>query len=147
MIADHAFNQDGSFRYVENIDVGFRGDTTLVNGAVSPRMRCSGGEYRLRFLNASNSRSYTLRLGRGRAMTQIAGDGGLLARPVRRTSVPLHPAERVDLVIDFRDYRPGTELVLTTTTAQGGTVAVMRFDVARGGGAEGLPRAAPAAPA
>ena len=38
-IADHAFNRDGSFRYVENIDVGFRGDTILVNGAVSPRMR------------------------------------------------------------------------------------------------------------
>ena len=39
VIADHAFNRDGSFRYVENIDVGFRGDTILVNGAVSPRMR------------------------------------------------------------------------------------------------------------
>ena len=68
--------------------------------------------YRLRFLNASNARSYALRLGRGRAMTQIASDGGLLRGRSARTSVPLHPAERVDLVIDFRDYRPGTELVL-----------------------------------
>ena len=136
VIADHAFNRDGSFRYEENIDVGFRGDTILVNGAVSPRMRVQRRKYRLRFLNASNSRSYDLRLGRGRRMTQIAGDGGLLARPVRRRRVPLHPAERVDLVIDFRDYAPGTELVLHNDDGQGGTVAVMRFDVSRGGGSE-----------
>jgi spore coat protein A len=133
VIADHAFNKDGSFRYVEDIDIGFRGDTILVNGAVSPRMRVERRKYRLRLLNGSNSRSYTLRLGRGRRMTQIASDGGLLTRPVRRTRLPLHPAERIDLVIDFRDYRPGTELVLHNEDGEGGTVAVMRFDVARGG--------------
>ena len=136
VIADHAFNRDGSFRYLENIDVGFRGDTVLVNGAVSPRMRVKRRKYRLRLLNGSNSRSYSLRLGRGRLMTQIAGDGGLLARPVRRRQVPLHPAERIDLVIDFRDYAPGTELVLHNEDGEGGTVAVMRFDVSRGGGSE-----------
>ena len=38
VLADHAFNKDGSFRYAENVDLGFRGDTILVNGAVSPRM-------------------------------------------------------------------------------------------------------------
>jgi spore coat protein A, manganese oxidase len=136
VIADHAFNKDGSFRYVENVDLGFRGDTLLVNGTVSPRMRVERRKYRLRLLNASNSRSYTLRLGRGRRMTQISGDGGLLARPVARRRVPLHPAERIDLVIDFRDYRPGTELVLHNEDGQGGTVAVLRFDVSRAGGSE-----------
>jgi spore coat protein A, manganese oxidase len=136
VIADHAFNRDGSFRYVEDVDRGFRGDTILVNGAVSPRMRVERRKYRLRFLNGSNSRTYMLRLGRGRTMTQIASDGGLLERPVRRRRVPLHPAERIDLVIDFRDYGPGTELVLHDQDGEGGTVAVMRFDVVRGGGNE-----------
>jgi spore coat protein A, manganese oxidase len=136
VIADHAFNKDGSFRYVENIDLGFRGDTILVNGAVSPRMRVERRKYRLRFLNASNARSYSLRLGRGRRMTQITSDGGLLARPVGRSRVPLHPAERIDLVIDFAHYGPGTELVLHNEDGQGGTVAVLRFDVTRGGGSE-----------
>ena len=136
VIADHAFNRDGSFRYADSIDAGFAGDTILVNGAVSPRMRVKRRKYRLRFLNASNARSYSLRLGRGRVMTQIAGDGGLLERPVRRRQIPLHPAERVDLVIDFGDYGPGTELVLRNDDGEGGTVAVMRFDVARGGGRE-----------
>ncbi|HET8755297.1 MAG TPA: multicopper oxidase domain-containing protein [Solirubrobacteraceae bacterium] len=136
VIADHAFNKDGSFRYVENVDLGFRGDTILVNGAVAPRMRVDRRKYRFRLLNGSNSRSYDLRLGRGRRMTQIAGDGGLLERPVHRKAVPLHPAERIDLVIDFRDYRPGTELVLHNADGDGSTVAVMRFDVGRGGGRE-----------
>jgi FtsP/CotA-like multicopper oxidase with cupredoxin domain len=135
-IADHAFNKDGSFRYEENVDFGFRGDTILVNGAVSPRMAVDRRRYRLRLLNASNSRSYSLRLGRGRKLVQIAGDGGLLERPVTRRRLPLQPAERVDLVIDFRDYAPGTELVLHDEDGQGGTVAVMRFDVGRGGGRE-----------
>jgi FtsP/CotA-like multicopper oxidase with cupredoxin domain len=136
VIADHAFNKDGSFRYAENVDLGFRGDTIVVNGAISPRMHVERRRYRLRFLNASNARSYTLRLGRGRRMTQIAGDGGLLTRPVVRRRLPLHPAERVDLVLDFRDYRPGTELVLHNEDGEGGAVAVMRFDVGRGGGRE-----------
>ena len=91
VIADHAFNKDGSFRYAESIDVGFRGDTVVVNGAISPRMRVERRKYRLRFLNASNARSYTLRLGKGHAMTQIAGDGGLLERPVRRAQHPAAP--------------------------------------------------------
>jgi spore coat protein A, manganese oxidase len=136
VIADHAFNRDGSFRYAENIDLGFRGDTILVNGAVSPRMRVERRRYRLRLLNASNSRSFSLRLGRGRKMTQIAGDGGLLARPVNRRRVPFHPAERIDFVIDFRDYAPGTELVLHNEDGSGGAVAIMRFDVERAGGSE-----------
>ena len=141
VIADHAFNKDGSFRYVENVDLGFRGDTLVVNAAISPRMRVERRKYRLRFLNASNARSYTLRLGSGHPMTQIAGDGGLLERPVRRRSIPIHPAERIDLVIDFRDYRPGTELVLQNTDGSGGTVAIMRFDVVRGGGEDARARA------
>jgi len=85
VIADHAFNKDGSFRYEENVDLGFRGDTILVNGAVSPRMKVQRRKYRLRFLNGSNARSYSLKLGNGRPMLQIAGDGGLLSKPVTRT--------------------------------------------------------------
>jgi FtsP/CotA-like multicopper oxidase with cupredoxin domain len=131
-IADHAFHRDGSLRYLENVDLGFRGDTILVNGAVSPRMRVERRKYRLRILNASNSRSYVLRLGEGRRMVQIASDGGLLSRPVARKRIPMHPAERIDIVIDFSDYGPGTELVLVNEEGQGSTATVMRFDVVRG---------------
>ena len=132
VIADHAFNKDGSFRYEENVDLGFRGDTLLVNGAVSPRMAVQRRRYRLRFLNGSNARSYTLRLGKGRPMLQIAGDGGLLSRPTSRTRVPFHPAERVDFVIDFSAYGPGEEIVLYNEDGAGGTAPIMRFDIEGG---------------
>jgi FtsP/CotA-like multicopper oxidase with cupredoxin domain len=132
VLADHAFNRDGSFRYAENVDLGFRGDTILANGAISPRMAVQRRKYRLRFLNASNARSYALRLGGGRPMVQIAGDGGLLARPVTRTNFPLHPAERVEIVIDFSQYGPGEELVLYNLEGEGGTLPVMRFDIQGG---------------
>jgi spore coat protein A len=136
LIQDRAFNRDGSLRYRDNIDLGFLGDTVLVNGAVAPRMRVERRLYRFRILNGSNARDYRLRLGRGRRMTQIGSDGGLLEFPLRRRRITLSPAERADVLVDFRDYRPGTELVLHNEMGQGSTVAVMRFDVERGGGRE-----------
>ena len=136
VIQDHAFNRDGSFRYAQNVDNGFYGDTILVNGAVVPRMRVERRKYRFRILNASNARGYRLALGRNRSLTQIASDGGLLAHPVRRREIPIEPAERVEVVIDFAAYRPGTELVLRNAGGDETTSAVMRFDVERGGGAE-----------
>jgi spore coat protein A len=137
ILADHAFNKDGSFRYAENVDLGFRGDTILVNGAVTPRMRVERRIYRLRFLNASNARSYDLKLGNGRELVQIASDGGLLEFPVKRTNVPLHPAERVELLVDFRKFKPGSEIVLHNGDGElASTKSVMRFDVVGGGGAE-----------
>jgi len=136
MIQDRAFEADGSFKYTSNADTGFVGDTIVVNGAIVPRMRVKRRRYRLRFLNASNAREFALVLGDGRPMTQIGSDGGLLPQAVRARQVTLCPAERVDVVIDFRDFRAGQEVVLGNALGEGSTASVMRFDVERGGGAE-----------
>jgi FtsP/CotA-like multicopper oxidase with cupredoxin domain len=133
MIQDRSFNADGSFRYRLDLDRGFRGDTILVNGAVAPRMRVERRLYRLRFLNASNARAYALALGNNRPLTQIASDAGLLPKPVKRTSLPLEPAERADVVVDFRDFGIGSKVILHNTIGEATTQAVMRFDVVRGG--------------
>ena len=69
-------------------------------------------------------------------MLQIASDGGLLEAPVARSSFPLHPAERIEVLVDFRAFRPGSEIVLQNTAGEATTKSVMRFDVVRGGGAE-----------
>jgi FtsP/CotA-like multicopper oxidase with cupredoxin domain len=70
-------------------------------------------------------------------MLQIASDGGLLESPVARSSFPLHPAERIEVLIDFRGFKPGSEIVLQNTAADAGTTkSVMRFDVVGGGGSE-----------
>ena len=129
VIQDRAFNADGSLRYTENIDEGFLGDTIVVNGTVSPRFAVRRALYRLRFLNASNAREYRLELDNGAPMVQIAGDGGLLEAPVQRSAIPIGPAERIDVLVDFRDLRAGAQVVLKNGLETGNTSQVMRFDV------------------
>ncbi len=129
VIQDRAFNADGSLRYTEDIDQGFMGDTIVVNGSVSPRFAVKRALYRLRFLNASNARAYALQLSNGAPLVQIAGDGGLLEAPVSRPAIPLAPAERVDVVVDFRRVPAGTQVQLVNGLGTGPTAAVLRFDV------------------
>ena len=129
VIQDRSFNADGTLRYTENVDEGFLGDTIVVNGNVSPRFAVKRALYRLRFLNASNARDYSLRLSNGDPLIQVAGDGGLLAAPVSRTAVPLAPAERVDVIADFRRLRAGAQVRLTNGLGSGATADVLRFDV------------------
>ena len=137
VMTDRSFNSDGSFNYSENWVPGFTGDTILVNGAVVPRMRVKRRLYRLRFVNASNARPYRLVLGNKRLMHQIAGDGGLLDRPRNRRAIVLTSAERAEVLVDFSQFRPGSQLILRNTLGgSGSTKAVMRFDVEGGGGPE-----------
>jgi FtsP/CotA-like multicopper oxidase with cupredoxin domain len=133
VITDRSFNEDGSFRYQLDLDMGFHGDTILVNGAVAPRMAVRRRLYRFRILNASNARAYTLVLGNNREMIQIAGDDGLLPQPVKRTQIPISPAERVEIVVDFRQFGAGAEVVLHNPAGEPTTQTVMRFDVIGGG--------------
>ena len=129
VIQDRAFNADGSLRYTENVDEGFLGDTIVVNGTVAPRFAVKRALYRLRFVNASNAREYRLQLADGGPMLQIAGDGGLLEAPVSRPAIRIGPAERIDVLVDFRRYRSGANVVLRNTLAEGSATDVMRFDV------------------
>jgi o-aminophenol oxidase len=105
---------------------------TTVNGMIWPHLDVEPTTYRFRLLNGSNARTYRLVLTRdgepdhGR-ITQIGTEGGLLQAPV---SLPgqglvLASAERADLLVDFSDLAPGTELTLWNTAAApfDGTVA------------------------
>jgi FtsP/CotA-like multicopper oxidase with cupredoxin domain len=98
---------------------------TVVNGKVWPALDVRPATYRFRVLNGSNARTYRLVLLRDgtpelERITQIGTDHGLL-----RTPVPVPPdglvlasAERADLLVDFSDLAPGSELtVLNTATA------------------------------
>lgn len=136
MIADRNFDVDNQFLYPGTFPIdGVLGNSILVNGAVSPRMRVERRLYRLRLLNASNARTYELALSHGESMTQIAADsGGLLPKPYKRRVITLCPAERADVIIDFRNFTPGSELVLRNRAGESeSTRKVMRFDVVRGG--------------
>jgi spore coat protein A len=130
IIQDRAFHIDGSLRYSPNMD-GMFGDVILVNGVPQPRFPVANRKYRLRIYNASNARTYELTLSSGQPLVQIATDGGLLASPVPRTTIPLLPFERVEVVVDFASVDVGSQVILQNGRTVGRTAAIMRFDVER----------------
>jgi len=97
---------------------------TVVNGKVWPVLDVQPATYRIRVLNGSNARTYRLVLLRDDEpdldrIVQIGTDHGLLRAPVR---VPpggllLASAERADLLVDFSDLEPGTELTMLNTAS------------------------------
>jgi spore coat protein A len=109
VIQDRQFNADGTLLYPTSDIPGvtwigeYFGDVMLVNGKVWPFLDVEPRMYRLRFLNGCNSRILTLDLG-GVPMWQIGAEGGLFDVPVSMKQLVLAPAERADVVADFRDF-------------------------------------------
>lgn len=101
IIQDKHLNSFGEQEYLAPEDGGFLGDTLLVNGVANPWVDVSRGWVRLRLLNASNARRYTLTLSDGRPFQVIAGDLGLLPEPVNVRQLSLAPGERREIVIDM----------------------------------------------
>jgi spore coat protein A len=148
LLADRAFREDGSFFYPSRdpslqgepgVDDEFRdgvlGDVILVNGAPWPFLEVSATRYRFRILNASNARRYALELDppprEGSSFVQVGSDGGLLAGPVAHHRLPISPAERFDVVIDFAQYAVGDHVTLMNRFGDGSTAQVMQFRVVR----------------
>jgi len=92
--------------------LGTRGDTLIVNGAISPTARVPAGLVRLRLLNAANARNFHLGFDDARLFHVIASDGGYLAAPVPMAALTIAPGERFEIVVDFAS---GAGAVLGTT--------------------------------
>jgi FtsP/CotA-like multicopper oxidase with cupredoxin domain len=97
---------------------------TVVNGKVWPVLDVQPATYRFRVLNGSNARTYRIVLLRGgvpelERITQIGTDHGLLRTPapVPEDGLVLASAERADLLVDFSDLAPGSELTVVNTAA------------------------------
>jgi bilirubin oxidase len=98
------------------------GNTMVVNGRTWPLLEVEPRRYRLRFLNGCNSRFLILKLASDpRAprpaspalpFHQIGSDGGFLPTLVTLDLLLLAPAERADVILDFSEVSPGTELFL-----------------------------------
>jgi FtsP/CotA-like multicopper oxidase with cupredoxin domain len=123
------------FRHFPNH--GFVGDIFTINGTAFPVMEVTRRKYRLRFLDASISRIYDLKLmapghrgvvaakdmgytgdelqGQYRLpdgqqcmkFVQIANEGGLLPKPIMRDNFELWPAKRKEFIVDFTKYMDG----------------------------------------
>ncbi|MFF4398732.1 multicopper oxidase family protein [Streptomyces sp. NPDC001480] len=148
MIADRAFDDHGNLHYPsldptlreqpgveEAYLAGVLGDVILVNGAPWPVHEVTAVRHRLRVLNASNARHYDLEAvtddGRRLDLVQVGADQGLLATPVTHRSLPIAPAERYDVVVDFGVVPVGGRVRIVNRLGSGRTRDVMAFKVAR----------------
>jgi spore coat protein A len=142
MIQDKSFREDGSLFYPDNATPPvdnpvpstpsfFFGNTVVVNGKLWPYLEVEPRKYRFRILNASNLRAYELKLSNGGVFHQIGTDLGLKHHTVEINSFIMEPAERIDLIIDFSEYK-GQEIILQNIV-QGppspGMELIMKFKV------------------
>src|SRR6266508_3029678 len=119
---------------------------TVVNGKIWPVLDVQPATYRFRVINGSNARTYRLVLLRDGQpeldrITQIGTDQGLLGAPARvpPDGLVLASAERADLLIDFSDLVPGTQLTLhNTATAPFDGAPFPAADAAHAGDLAGL---------
>jgi blue copper oxidase len=141
ILQDRSFAPDGSLEYDADglaIVYGARGDTVIVNGAVSPVAKVSPGVVRLRLLNAANAQNFELRFGDQRTFHVIASDGGFLPAPVAVSKLRISPAERFEVLVDFANGKavtletgPDEEMGIFGRLAPDGSadyVPVMRFE-------------------
>jgi spore coat protein A, manganese oxidase len=107
MVCDRLLRTDGQLEYPvsENSKLPWVpevfGNAILVNGKLLPYLEVEPRTYRLRIMNGSNGRFYRFSLSNKSEFHIIGNDQGLLSSPVATHRVPLAPAERVDIVVDF----------------------------------------------
>ncbi len=125
-IQDRVFNTDGTFNFpIEptNPDVHpywgpeFFGDTIMVNGLVWPKMPVDRAAYRFRMLDGSTARFYNLSFSNGMPFTVIGTEGGYLKSAVNVNNILIAPGERFDVIVDFSNIAPGTEIILKNSAS------------------------------
>ncbi|GAC1414129.1 MAG: hypothetical protein NVSMB57_09710 [Actinomycetota bacterium] len=102
MMADRSLDKNNQLPPFKDDANGHVGDINLVNGVAQPYFSVEARKYRLRILNASNLQPYQVAFANGMSFEQIATESGLLPAPIRRTSLNLGPAERAEIVVDFK---------------------------------------------
>ena len=107
------------------------GNAILVNGKLLPYLNVEPRKYRFRLMNGSNGRFYRFSLQNKAEFHMIGSDQGLLASPVALTRLPLAPAERGDIIIDFqpdegRDRGVAQRLIFHSAISRGSRFGVRR---------------------
>ncbi|MEQ1708808.1 MAG: multicopper oxidase domain-containing protein [Terricaulis sp.] len=127
LIADKAWDASGQLNFnILNTD-GFLGDRVLVNWTWNPYFDVRARRYRLRILNGAVSRYFKLALVTAAGVRvpfhMVGNDGNLMEHSVAfpnaaSQDLPVQAiAERYDIVVDFRQFAPGTRIYLVNLLA------------------------------
>ena len=131
VLYDRNFYADGQFYYPDSGDAEhpwvseFAGDAILINGKIRPYLEVEPTIYRLRLVNAANSRFFQLGLSNKQALIQIGTDQGLLPAAVEMPAITFAPGERLDILIDFS--RPAGQ----TIHLRNGSFDILQFRVGK----------------
>jgi blue copper oxidase len=118
LLQDRRLDATGQFVRSPNASdmfLGYLGSEPMVNYAANAHLDVNPRIYRLRLLNGSSARIYRLAFmaaDKAYPFHVIGTDGGLLQRPIAAEEAFLAPAERLDVLIDFRALAPSSKLVL-----------------------------------
>lgn len=117
------------------------GDTPIINGKAFPYLEVEPRRYRLRFLNGTQARFFSLWLlgaNGNHPMWVIGSEQGFLPAPANVKKLVIGPGERYDTIVDFSGVPDGSFLVLRNNAkapfpgGQGGQVAaLMHFKVVK----------------
>jgi FtsP/CotA-like multicopper oxidase with cupredoxin domain len=121
VLQDFALDANGRILAPNNMALmmGREGKLITVNGQVNPHLSiAAGGLLRLRFLNASASRFYRLKLSE-HPLHLIATDSGALAEPVEVSELLLAPGERAEVLVRG-ERQPGQYRLLNLPYNRGG---------------------------
>ena len=118
VIQDKQFDAQGKLRYQPNSQesmMGWLGDIVLANLTPNAVQTVTPRSYRLRLLNGSNARIYRLAFVTGKKQLNFAvvgTDGGLIERPETVAEAFLAPGERLDVLFDVGQVKPGMDIFL-----------------------------------
>lgn len=130
LLHDLLFDENHQLVFDTSATDGVLGDRFTVNRVIQPYFRVQRRKYRFRILNGGPSRFYEVFLhtsdepqptgtpdelqenGKFPWLIVISGDGNVQPEPVEAKSIVLGVAQRVDVIIDFKEYDHGTELYL-----------------------------------
>lgn len=110
ILTSKQYRSDGKLFNPASEDDSLYGDVIHVNGQPWPYFNVQPRKYRLRFLDASVSRSFQLYFQRQSGssakipFTVIASDAGLLESPVTTPDMYISMAERYEVVFDFAPF-------------------------------------------
>jgi FtsP/CotA-like multicopper oxidase with cupredoxin domain len=96
-------------------------NVVLVNGKAWPNLNVQRRQYRLRLLGASNMRMWQFQFEHGLfseeflPFTIIGADGGYLPAPLVVDRVLMGITERADILFDFSQFAPGTQIFMRHT--------------------------------
>jgi FtsP/CotA-like multicopper oxidase with cupredoxin domain len=124
LLHDVYFNEDGQVVFNKLDTDGMLGDKYTVNRKIQPFFKVERRKYRFRILNGGPSRFYQIFLASGddrrtlHPFTVITGDGNFLPQPVCANSIYLSVAQRVDVVLDFSQFKAGDYVYLQNRLEQ-----------------------------